>query len=414
MSLQQGLAAPETAGGSANLKPGYPASELIKALIERYWRDFSRYRRNVHISQTMLEGWHSIYEAILSHMDSVAMASTEPQWDSFIKLTSAITLFEEYLLNLDVHLNVNGVPSLPVKDEISVTITFLTNWVNNRRKFIDAGEALNAYHYTNLFSNPRAFRSQAELAVRQDDLQVLQDLADRIASHELQDRDISGGQPTDDFVSDTKKNVENIRSRAISLRNDEHDRMGRIISALMAIYIPFIGHEPNTPTAHINSRNVWLAAQTFALETEQYSSSNSNLTVDQFEEKWITYRHVLMMQLGSEYIIQIDTLMRLAARVRWHYIGRTLSVVLSEFKKAAIDVDFFSDPSSLDAVLAARSAAYASVVGRIGIEFKKHPLGVQKWDNLFDGFRKGAEEDAENVRQLRQFAAANSQFLTLS
>ncbi|KAJ2927992.1 hypothetical protein H1R20_g9113, partial [Candolleomyces eurysporus] len=366
MSLQQGLAAPETAGGSANLKPGYPASELIKALIERYWRDFS----------------------------SVAMASTEPQWDSFIKLTSAITLFEEYLLNLDVHLNVNGVPSLPVKDEISVTITFLTNWVNNRRKFIDAGEALNAYHYTNLFSNPKAFRSQAELAVRQDDLQVLQDLADRVASHELQDRDISGG--------------------AISLRNDEHDRMGRIISALMAIYIPFIGHEPNTPTAHINSRNVWSAAQTFALETEQYSSSNSDVTVDQFEEKWITYRHVLMMQLGSEYIIQIDTLMRLAARVRWHYIGRTLSVVLSEFNKAAIDVDFFSDPSSLDAVLAARSAAYASVVGRIGIEFKKHPLGVQKWDNLFDGFRKGAEEDAENVRQLRQFAAANSQFLTLS
>ena len=244
--------------------------------------------------------------------------------------------------------------------------------------------------------------------------------------------------------------------------------MGRIISALMAIYIPFIGHEPNAPAAHINSRNVWLAAQTFASETEQYSSSNSNLTLDQFEEKWITYRHVLMMQLGSEYIIQIDTLMKLAARVRWQYIGRTLSVVrmwqvlaeclnsgsvspasimargellqryviffnafvfgsvfneamtrllddtVSEFNRAAIDVDFFSDPSSLDAVLAARGAAYASLVGRIGIEIKKYPSGVQKWDNLFNGYRKGAEDDAEHVRQLRQFAAANSQFMALS
>lgn len=103
--------------------------------------------------------------------------------------------------------------------------------------------------------------------------------------------------------------------------------MGRIIFALMAIYIPFICHEPNTPTAHINSRNVWSAAYTFAFETEQFASSNSNLTLDQHEQKWITYRHVLMTQFGSEYIIQIDTLMNLASQVRWQYIGRTFSVV---------------------------------------------------------------------------------------
>jgi hypothetical protein len=78
----------------APLKPGYPASELIKALIERYCRDFARYMRNVHISQAVLQEWLSIYEAILSHMDTVAKTSTEPQWDSFTKHTSAITQFE--------------------------------------------------------------------------------------------------------------------------------------------------------------------------------------------------------------------------------------------------------------------------------------------------------------------------------
>ncbi|KAJ2919576.1 hypothetical protein MD484_g843, partial [Candolleomyces efflorescens] len=420
MSLQQALPPP------VNLKPGYPASELIKALIERYYRDFARYRRNVCISQMILQGWHSIYDGILSHMDNVATTSKEPQWDSFTKHTLAITQFEGYLLNLDFHLSVNGVPSLPVNDEISVIITFMTNWVNNRRNFIDAGKELDKSYYKDLFKDPRPFQLQAEQAVRQDDIQALKDLNDSIASHELQDCDITGSQATDKFVSNVKATVRSIRSKANKLSNEKHDRMGRIVFALMAIYIPFVCHQPNTPTAHINSRNVWSAADTFAVQTEQFASPNSNLTLEKHEENWAIYRHVLMTQFGSEYIIQIDTLMNLAAQVRWQYIGRTLSVVLlnedinrllddtvSEFKKAATEVNFFADPRSLDAALAARDIGYSSVVRRMEAEIKKHPSGAQKWDNLYSGYQKGAEDDAEHVRQFRQFVASSSPFITL-
>lgn len=93
---------------------------------------------------------------------------------------------------------------------------------------------------------------------------------------------------------------------------------------------------------------------------------------------------------------------------------RLLDDTLSEFKKAAIEVNFFTDPRSLDAALEARDAGYTSVVRRLEIEIKKHPLGAQKWDYLFDGYRKGAEDDAEHVRQFRQFVAASPPFITLS
>jgi hypothetical protein len=102
--------------------------------------------------------------------------------------------------------------------------------------------------------------------------------------------------------------------------------MGKIVYALMAIYIPFLAHDNNGEDAHIVSKEVWDAAKTFAERTEKFAQKSSIVTVDQFDDQWKEYETILKQQIGA-FAMQMVTLMRLASQARRPFFGRTVGIV---------------------------------------------------------------------------------------
>lgn len=78
-----------------SLKPGYPSTALVNVLLQHYGIDFATYKRNVRTSAKLWNLWKTVYEAILTHVETVKAATTDPAWDSFNKYTEAIPAFEE-------------------------------------------------------------------------------------------------------------------------------------------------------------------------------------------------------------------------------------------------------------------------------------------------------------------------------
>ncbi|RXW22403.1 hypothetical protein EST38_g3465 [Candolleomyces aberdarensis] len=432
----------ETQKTIATLKEGYPATALIKVLLQHYGIDFPKYQRNIKTSHKLFDLWKSVYEAILTHMDKVEGATEllPESWDSFDKYTEAIGPFEALLLGLESPLADNEKPAVPTKDGVQALITFMGNWVFNRQKFITASTALEDGTYTALFDQAQSLDAAANVkrALNEDDTKVLQELNDGIKKHGLKDSDISGSG-SEKLVTDVKNKVQAIQTAASSIAPDEHERMGKVVHAVMAIYIPFLARDNDLENAHIISKKVWDAAKAFAEETEQFAQKAPSMTIETFNEKWETYKKILLGEVGV-FAMQIISLMRHAAQVRRPFFGRTVGIVRmwqaltesdkfakeerasarktlhallteteAEFKQTQKDVISFDQ--GLKATVDARQASYTTLVDKLKTEVKNYnPDKLTKVSQQYD---KGAEVDDEHLKKFHAFIKANEQAAVL-
>jgi len=82
---------------SSGIADGYPATALIKALLEHYKSDFTNYQRHQKLSKALLDEWKFLYDAVLDHVKIVndENGAYQAQWDSFIKYSNAIEPLEK-------------------------------------------------------------------------------------------------------------------------------------------------------------------------------------------------------------------------------------------------------------------------------------------------------------------------------
>lgn len=71
---------------------GYPATELIKYLIDAVGRDVMSFRRNAQVSYLLVDKTRDIFDAINTY---IQRTETGEDWDSFERFTSAIDPIEE-------------------------------------------------------------------------------------------------------------------------------------------------------------------------------------------------------------------------------------------------------------------------------------------------------------------------------
>jgi hypothetical protein len=76
--------------GSSN--EAYPATELIKYLIDAIGRDVMSFRRNAQVSYLLVDRTRDIFDAINAY---IQRTESGEDWESFDKFTSAIDPIEE-------------------------------------------------------------------------------------------------------------------------------------------------------------------------------------------------------------------------------------------------------------------------------------------------------------------------------
>ncbi|KAF5336142.1 hypothetical protein D9611_006193 [Ephemerocybe angulata] len=418
------------------IKPGYPASALLNVLLQHYATDFPKYTRNVNISDELWKHWNNIYEDILTHIDKVEAAEADPEWDAFDKYTNAIGPLETILLELETHLSINEVSPIPEPNGVSPLITFMLQWLENRQKFINAGEPLEKEHFTGLTDAQRAVQTDLRRALKVDDETVLGQLANLIAQHGLQDDAILERGPNDKFVSTVRDHVQTAQTDAQNFEADDFDRMGKVVFAIMAIYIPFLAHDDDKDNAHVISTKLWKAVQVFAEFLVEFVK-NKAVTIDTFNEKWAVYEKVLLDEVDA-FALQMVTLMRLASKVRRPFFGRTVGVIkmwqaltsskelqaekaatrratlsqllvdtMAEFEKTGKEVTAFSKVDTLEATIAERKEGYTNLVGRIKSEVDTYSDLGGKWEKLETAYGNGVAVDDENLKKFLQFIQTN-------
>ncbi|KAJ2936173.1 hypothetical protein H1R20_g921, partial [Candolleomyces eurysporus] len=413
---------------------GYPATALINILLQHYGIDFPKYKRNINTFHKLFERWKSVYDAILALMGKVEAATETPDWDSFLYYTAAIGPLEEQLLGLESSLADSGKSGVPTKDGVEPLVLFMGNWIVNRKALIDTSTALDDPIYTVLFDQAHTPNAAAEVkqALNSDDKQVLQELNVGIQNHGLKDSDISGSGG-EKLVTAVKSKVQVIHDAASLLAPDDHERMGKIVYAIMGIFIPFLAHDDDGENAHIVSKEVWAAAKVFAEETEKFAQKSSTMSSDIFEQKWNTYYEILKGDVG-EFAMQMLTLMRQAAQVRRPFFGRTVGIVRmwqalsgssklrgekqrsvrmkvqkllsdteAEFKETQKLVNSFDQ--SLKATVDTRQVSYNNLVDKIKIELKTY--SPDKLAKLTEEYDKGAKVDDEHLEKYHAFIKAN-------
>ncbi|KAJ2920918.1 hypothetical protein H1R20_g16174, partial [Candolleomyces eurysporus] len=371
-------------------------------------------------------------------MEKVQGADVTPDWDSFEKYTAAIDPFEKQLLELESPLADNEKSGVPTKDKVSALITFMGKWVADRQRLIGASTELEQDHYKDLFDQAQALNAAANIkrALNEDDKQVLQELSDGIKNHGLKDSDISGS--SEKLVTAVKEKVQEILAATSGLTLNDYERMGKIVHAVMAIFIPFLAHEQDLENAHIVSKEVWEAAKTFAEETKEFAQDSSIESKD-FDKQWATYEKILLGEVGA-FAMQMVSLMRQAALVRRPFFGRTVGIVrmwqalsdstklrdeklrsarvriqtlltdtLAQFKQTHDEVKSFD--KGLQATVEARQESYTGLVKRLQDEIKTYNAG--EWDNVLKGYKKGADVDDEHLKKYHAFIEANKRAASL-
>ena len=76
--------------GSSN--EAYPATELIKYLIDAVGRDVMSFRRNAQVSYLLVDRTRDIFDAINAY---IQRTESGEDWDSYDKFTNAIDPIEE-------------------------------------------------------------------------------------------------------------------------------------------------------------------------------------------------------------------------------------------------------------------------------------------------------------------------------
>jgi hypothetical protein len=112
---------------------GYPATEVIKFLLEVVGRDVVSFRRNAQVSYILVDRARDICDAINTHIKKTETGTgTDLDWASFAKFSDAIDPAEDALFQLSAYTEDERTRHLFKGDTVQDCIISADHWVTNR------------------------------------------------------------------------------------------------------------------------------------------------------------------------------------------------------------------------------------------------------------------------------------------
>ncbi|KAF5330063.1 hypothetical protein D9611_010431 [Ephemerocybe angulata] len=273
---------------------GYPATALVNVLLQHSAIELQKNNRNTNTSLELWKEYVHVMKGIISSIEMVEASDTPEQWEAFDAYTDAIGPLESQLFAwLDCHHPDSlALPSIPESDHDASNniLTFMADWVAGRQKYIDTCRELEAPHFRRVTSGHRATQVELRKALRKDDEIALDELVENILKCSWN----CGSPPDEGSVAAIRAKVRSIHTAVAALNPEDHERTGKVIFALMAVYIPFVEEQSEDDVNGLAwSKQVWAATEVFVNEIEDFAQGTT-MTVQQFDEKWATYRRVLL------------------------------------------------------------------------------------------------------------------------
>ncbi|KAH9017890.1 hypothetical protein EDB84DRAFT_1442629 [Lactarius hengduanensis] len=344
---------------------GYPATEVIKYLIEVVGRDVVSFRRNAQVSYLLVDRARDICDAINIH---VKKTESGTDWSSFEKFSDAIDPVEDALFKLVAFTEDEKTLHLIEGNSVHDCIASADNWVTNREEIWTTLDHLETTtELTILFSgvNVSSRLAEREEARNHDDKTLLGDVIEDI------DRAFSSlAKAPHDVVPTMIENLDELFNK-VSAGDIPPDlteftlKTGLLVQGVTRLAYETPSLDPKT-VSHLRSAPIWgAAAQLVELLTHDDVTESMDKVRVKYNEFLGLLNNTEDLDVPKSYI----NLLKLAGQVRRPFHSQAVAlislcrVLVTEFEK---DTHRTSDnlvvlEEALNATLKALQEAIAAV-----------------------------------------------------
>ncbi|KAH9169941.1 hypothetical protein EDB89DRAFT_1364233 [Lactarius sanguifluus] len=319
---------------------GYPATEVIKYLIEVVGRDVVSFRRNAQVSYMLVDRARDICDAINIH---VKKTESGIDWSSFERFTDAIDPVEDALFKLVAFTEDEKELHLVEGNSVQDCIIYVNNWATNREEIWSMLDHLETTtELTNLFSGVDVTSRQVEReeARIHDDRTFFEEVIEEI------DRAFSGLSKVPNTVRTMTGNLRELLNKvsagaippgitAFTLK------AGLLVQGVTRLAFETPSLDPTT-VAHLRSAPVWGAAAQL-VELLNSTRDDDAESMDNVRVKYEEFLGFLHNFTGKDLDVPrsyID-LLKLAGQVRRPFHSQAVALIslcrmlVTEFEKDA-------------------------------------------------------------------------------
>ncbi|KAH8990442.1 hypothetical protein EDB86DRAFT_3080426 [Lactarius hatsudake] len=314
---------------------GYPATEVIKYLIEVVGRDVVSFRRNAQVSYLLVDRARDICDAINIH---VKKTESGTDWSSFEKFSDAIDPVEDALFKLIAFTEDEKTLHLIEGNSVHDCIASADNWVTNREEIWTTLDHLETTtELTNLFSgvNVSSRLAEREEARNHDDKTLLGDVIEDI------DRAFSSlAKAPHDVVPTMIENLDELFNK-VSAGDIPPDltefilKTGLLVQGVTRLAYETPSLDPKT-VSHLRSAPIWgVAAQLVELLTHDDVTESMDKVRVKYNEFLGLLNNTEDLDIPKSYI----NLLKLAGQVRRPFHSQAVAlislcrVLVTEFEK---------------------------------------------------------------------------------
>ncbi|KAI0067483.1 hypothetical protein BV25DRAFT_1111046 [Artomyces pyxidatus] len=304
---------------------GFPATELIKYLIEAVGHDVVAFRRNTQISYRLVDRVRDICNEINSLIQKV---EDEDSWDSYDKFTAAIDPLEELLFALSTLTEDEAEHYMAGADSVDQVILSTEKWASNRHDLRDVLTQLyEAGAYKALF--PDADEDDEEEsnteAGKHDDVSFFSELQQRIKDHALPNS-TRGSVPG--LIRDTYAQLDSLHTMLQGSASDDVTVL-TIKSAMVVHGVMEVSENSDVDEEwmyHLKSEPIWQAANSLLEDLADVDEDDSDEVTairEEYDEFLMLLRSIPGVELPDSYM----QLMKHAGKIRRPFLAQALALV---------------------------------------------------------------------------------------
>ncbi|KAI0067848.1 hypothetical protein BV25DRAFT_1911714 [Artomyces pyxidatus] len=304
---------------------GFPATELIKYLIEAIGHDVVAFRRNTQISYRLVDRVRDICNEINALIKKV---DEEDSWESYEKFSAAIDPLEELLFALTAISEDETGRYLASVDSVEEAISTTENWEANRQELRTVLMSLHTGEtFRDLFpgSNPEEEEEEVVEAGKHDDTTLFAEIQENIIGHTLVET-ARGSVPS--LIRDIHSRLSNLQTMLEGSVGDGIVVM-TIKAAMLVHGVMEISENPEADEEwmyHLKSEPVWQAADALLMHLYDVHEDDS-ASVTAIYEEYEGFLRVLRNIPGVELPESYTQLMKYAGKIRRPYFAQALALV---------------------------------------------------------------------------------------
>ncbi|KAF8265882.1 hypothetical protein EI94DRAFT_1734447 [Lactarius quietus] len=322
---------------------GYPATEIIKYLIEVVGRDVVSFRRNAQVPFMLIDRARDICDAINIHIKKTESGT---DWASFEKFSDALDPVEEALFKLVAFTEDEKGFHLVEGESVQDCIISVNNWATNREELWSTLDHLETTtELTNLFSGVDVSSRKAERkeARTQDDKTFFKEVIEEIDRTFSALPNLKLPQPVRVMTGHLRELLNKISTGAIaSVRHRFVPlKAGLLVQGVTKLAFKTSSLDTET-VAHLRSAPIWVAAAQL-VELLNSTDDDEEESMDQVRVKYEDFLGLLNNFTGKDLDVPKSymELLKLAGQVRRPFHSQAVALIslcrmlVTEFEKDA-------------------------------------------------------------------------------